>query len=264
VVKGTALLLVQGCSGLAPQTFQYITADPACPNRSPQSTQTSKAAVSSPAKQVVTHEVAPMETVSRLAQMYGVPEGQILRANGLKSGDPLEAGQKLLIPYPSRYKNIVPVFKNDRWRYILVHHTAGTVGKALLVDRIHRERGFEEGLGYHFIIDNGSLDKGNGQVEVAPRWLAQEQGAHCKASNMNDKSIGISLVGNFNIKKPSAAQLHTLTRLVGMLGSYYEIPVSNVIPHRLVPGARTDCPGNLFPWEPFQLSLKQVMALSHC
>jgi len=81
---------------------------------------------------------------------------------------------------------------------------------------------------------------------------------------MNDKSIGISLVGNFNNKKPSAAQLHTLTRLVGLLGGYYEIPVTNVLPHRLVPGARTDCPGNLFPWEKFQLSLKKAMASSYC
>jgi len=264
VVKGAALLLVQGCSGLTSQTFHYIPASPLCSGQSPAKQQAVKQEAASPKERIATHEVAPMETIPRLAQMYGVSEQQLLRANGLKPGEALTAGQQLLIPHPSQYKNIVPVYKNDRWRYILVHHTAGTVGKALLVDRIHRERGFAEGLGYHFLIDNGSLGKGNGQVEVAPRWIGQERGAHCKASNMNDKSIGISLVGNFNNKKPSAAQLHTLTRLVGLLGGYYEIPVTNVLPHRLVPGARTDCPGNLFPWEKFQLSLKKAMASSYC
>jgi N-acetylmuramoyl-L-alanine amidase len=133
------------------------------------------------------------------------------------------------------------------------------VGKALLVDQLHRDRGFEEGLSYHFLIDNGSLGKGNGQLEVAPRWLKQEQGAHCKAFQMNSKSIGIGLVGHFNEQKPSPAQMHTLIQLVAQLCSYYELSSSDVIPHRLVPGARTDCPGNLFPWKSFQLSLKSPL-----
>lgn len=264
IVKGAALLLVQGCSGLTSQTFHYMSSNSPCSDQSPLKQRTAKEKASSKAAKIVTHEVAPLETIPRLAQMYGVSEEQLLRTNGLKPGEVLIPGQKLLIPHPSQYKNIVPVYKNDRWQYILVHHTAGTVGKALLVDRIHRERGFEEGLGYHFLIDNGSLGKGNGQVEVAPRWIRQEQGAHCKASNMNEKSIGIGLVGNFNNKKPSAAQLHTLTQLVGLLGTYYEVPVSYVLPHRLVPGARTDCPGNLFPWEKFQLSLKKAMGSPYC
>lgn len=272
IVKGAALLLVQGCSGLSTLHLASLSANPPptspanspCSGPAPAKQQTAKGSAAPGAEKIVTHEVAPMETIPRLARMYGVPEEQLTRANGLKPGEALIPGQRLLIPHPSQYKNIVPVYRNDRWQYILVHHTAGTVGKALLVDRIHRERGFEEGLGYHFLIDNGSLGKGNGQVEVAPRWIRQEQGAHCRASDMNHKSIGIGLVGNFNNKKPAAAQLHTLTQLAGMLGAYYEIPVANVLPHRLVPGAKTDCPGNLFPWRKFQLSLKKAMASPYC
>lgn len=261
--KGAALLLFQGCSGYATQTCRYI---PAMSKPTGQCTTKAKIAEKgqTKAKEIAIHEVAPMETIPRLAQMYGIPEEQLARANGLQPGETLQPGQKLVIPHPTRYKNIVPVYENDQWQYILVHHTAGKVGKALLVDRVHRDRGFEEGLGYHFLIDNGSLGKGNGQVEVAPRWIRQEPGAHCKASNMNVKSIGIGLVGNFNNCRPSAHQMDTLVQLVSLLGEYYAIPPVNVLPHRLVPGAHTDCPGNLFPWKRFQLSLRKAMASPYC
>lgn len=206
------------------------------------------------------HEVAPFETIPRLAQMYGVAEAELRKANQLKPGEALTPGRQLLIPHPSRYRNIVPVYPNDRWQYIIVHHTAGEFGKALTVDQLHRERGFDEGLGYHFLVDNGSLGKGNGQLEVAPRWIKQEQGAHCKASNMNLNGIGIGLVGNFNDRPPSRAQLHTLMTLVVLLGGYYKIGPCNVLGHRQVPEAKTDCPGHLFPWDKFKFGLTKAMA----
>jgi len=258
MLKGTALLLLQGCSGRLNGTCHYIPPESQA-GRRPHAGNSASSQLNPQPETCTVHEVAPMETLPRLAQMYGVPEQELIKANELKPGEALKPGQKLIIPHPSQYKNIVPVYKNDRWEYIIVHHTAGKVGKALLVDRIHRERGFEEGLGYHFLIDNGSLGKGNGQVEVAPRWIQQEQGAHCKACHMNERSIGIGLVGNFNDRKPSVAQMNTLIQLAALLGTHYEIPVSNVLAHRMVPGAKTDCPGNLFPWRRFQVSLKKVM-----
>ncbi len=206
----------------------------------------------------VVHEVAPMETVPRLAETYGVSEEAICSANGINAKSALTPGRELLIPHPTRFKNMVPVFKKGKWKYIIVHHTAGEFGKALSIDQIHRERGFEEGLGYHFLIDNGTLGKGNGQLEVAPRWLKQEEGAHCKASGMNYVGIGIGLVGNFNNDRPSKAQLHTLTLLVSSLGKYYNIGLPNVFGHRQVPEARTDCPGIRFPWDAFRAGLAKA------
>lgn len=261
MLKGTALLLLQGCSGLANRTLDYLPPHAHLPSR--RAIETAAAVQTDlPKETCVTHEVAPMETVPRLAQMYGVTERELTEANRLKPGEALQPGQKLIIPHPARYKNIVPVYENDRWQYIVIHHTAGKTGKALLVDRIHRERGFDEGLGYHFLVDNGSLGKGDGQLEAAPRWIRQDEGAHCKASNMNVRSIGIGLVGNFNDQKPSAAQMNTLIQLVALLAIHYQIPACNVLGHCMVPGAKTDCPGHRFPWQRFQLSLQQVMPAS--
>lgn len=117
-------------------------------------------------------------------------------------------------------------------------------------------RGFINGLGYHFLIDNGTLGKGDGQIEVSPRWIKQEDGAHCKAGGMNSVGIGVALVGNFNETTPTQAQLNSLLELLRTLMHYYHIPESNILGHRDVPGANTDCPGRLFPWTTVRLALK--------
>lgn len=203
----------------------------------------------------VIHEVAPLETIWRISKMYGVSPEAIKRANNLRS-DSLKIGQKLTIPNATYFKNIIPLYPASKWRYIIVHHTATEIGKAFTIHESHQMRGFINGLGYHFIIDNGTLGKGDGQIEVSPRWIKQEDGAHCKAGGMNSVGIGVALVGNFNEKVPTQAQLNSLIVLLKSLMEYYHIPPTNVMGHRDVPGANTDCPGRLFPWTTVRLALK--------
>jgi len=206
-------------------------------------------------RRTVTHEVAPMESVWRIAKMYEVPEQSIYEANQLKPGDPIRIGQKLVVPNAKGVRNVVPLYASSRWRYLVIHHTATEIGKATLIHNSHQDRGFWKGLGYDFLIDNGTLGKGDGQIEVSPRWIKQQTGAHCQAGGMNTQGIGIALVGNFNAEHPTRAQLESLVYLVTTLRQYYQIPVSNVIGHGSVTGAKTDCPGKHFPWQAF---VKQV------
>jgi N-acetylmuramoyl-L-alanine amidase len=209
------------------------------------------------APQTITHEVAPMESIWRLAKMYEVSEKDIYAANRLKPGDPIQIGQKLVIPNAKALRNVVPLYANTNWKYVVVHHTATEIGKATLIHNSHHDRGFWYGLGYDFLIDNGTLGKGDGQIEVSPRWIKQQEGAHCKADGMNSKGIGVALVGNFNVEQPTSAQIKSLVYLTTTLCKYYRIPASRVVGHRDVPGAKTDCPGRNFPWGPFvrQLNL---------
>jgi len=200
----------------------------------------------------VIHEVAPMETVWRLSKMYGVSMESIYRANGLKPGAPIAIGQKLTIPNATQFHNIIPLYPNTCWRWIVIHHTATDIGKATLIHSNHQDRGFWNGLGYHFLIDNGSLGKGDGQIEVSPRWIKQQKGAHCKVGGMNDMGIGVALVGNFDEGLPTAKQMESLARLIRELTHYYRIPAKNIVGHGDVPGARTDCPGKRFPWAELQ------------
>ena len=180
--------------------------------------------------------------------MYDVPVETICRANRIRSTDPIYTGQKLSIPNAKTMRHVIALYPNPRWKYIIVHHTATDIGNAKLIQRSHEDRGFWHGLGYHFLIDNGTLGKGNGQIEVAPRWIKQQAGAHCKAGGMNEVAIGISLVGNFNQELPTQAQIDSLVYLIKTLCRYYGIPYNNIKGHRDVPGAATDCPGRRFPW----------------
>jgi len=139
-----------------------------------------------------------------------------------------------------------------RWRYIVIHHMAAPRGSAAVIDRMHKKRGWD-GLGYHFVIGNGSLT-GNGQVEVGYRWKRQEKGAHARARTGDDNrwnlhGIGICLIGDFTKTAPSARQLDTLERLVRALRAEYGISVDNIVPHRFV--RPTECPGPKFPWREF-------------
>jgi len=204
----------------------------------------------------ITHEVGPLETVWRISRMYDVTAESIYAANGLKAGDPLRIGQKLTIPNAKCLRHVIALYPNPQWKYIIVHHTATDIGNASLVHRSHEDRGFWYGLGYHFLIDNGTLGKGDGQIEESPRWIKQQNGAHCKAGGMNQKGIGIALVGNFNMDLPTAGQMQSLTYLLKMLCQYYKIPACNIMGHRDVDGAATDCPGKRFPWP----ALRQELA----
>ena len=134
-----------------------------------------------------------------------------------------------------------------RWKHIVLHHSATSIGGAKRFDKYHREtRGWNE-LGYHFVIGNGS-DTPDGYVEVGPRWEKQKHGAHCKTRDnyFNDHGIGICLVGDFTRTRPSPAQLASLTKLVRFLSVSCGISPGNISRHGAITG-KTQCPGRYFP-----------------
>jgi LysM repeat protein len=222
---------------------------------SPEVVEKSMASLGAP--RTIEHEVGPLETVWRIARMYDVSPESIYAANGIKPNDPLKNGQKLIIPNAKMLRHIINLYPNPQWKFIILHHTATDMGNAKTINRSHGERGFWNGLGYHFLIDNGTLGKGDGQIEMSPRWIRQQNGAHCKAGGMNDKSIGIALVGNFNLESPTPNQIQSLTYLLRILCDYYRIPSGNIMGHREVEGAHTECPGRNFPIASFRQPLRK-------
>ena len=202
-----------------------------------------------------THTVAPGETLWRISKIYNVPMASILQVNRLHNSQQLKMGQQLTIPYASKPQQIISLFPSHQWTYIIVHHSATQEGSSLQFHRYHQEKGWDS-IGYHFVIDNGKSGKPDGFIEITPRWLKQQHGAHCKASDMNIKAIGICLVGNFNQDEVTPAQIDSLIYLVNELKGYYKIPKNNILGHRQVPGSQTDCPGNNFPWDRFKRQLK--------
>lgn len=167
---------------------------------------------------------------------------------------------KLLTPTKSR---VVPIDENiprnwlppsqveKKWTAIVIHHSGTTNGNAAIFDKWHREGNHWEGVGYDFVIGNGT-NSGNGEVEVTYRWRRQVTGAHCggTAGNWANKdAVGICLVGNFNQTLPTSWQMQSLAKLVRFLQNRYGIPKSRIYGHNTTPGAgtATDCPGKKFP-----------------
>lgn len=133
------------------------------------------------------------------------------------------------------------------WRHIVLHHSATEEGNATQFDAEHKKRGWD-GLGYHFVIGNGH-GSGDGQIEVGWRWRQQREGAHAGTGNVeyNRFGIGICLVGNFEKRAPTAKQIDSLVRLMRYLMLRCAIPAKEVVGHKTVRPAPTDCPGKMFP-----------------
>jgi hypothetical protein len=144
-----------------------------------------------------------------------------------------------------------PSSVEKRWTAIIIHHSATQNGDAAIFDKWHREGNHWQGVGYDFVIGNGS-NSGNGEVEATFRWQKQITGAHCGGtpSNWANKDgIGICLVGDFDKTQPTNAQMQSLVRLVRFLQSRYGIPRNRIYGHGATPGAGTvtNCPGRNFP-----------------
>jgi hypothetical protein len=154
----------------------------------------------------------------------------------------------------SFYRNIPrdwlpPSALEKRWIAIVIHHSGTENGNAAIFDKRHREENHWEGIGYDFVIGNGT-DSGDGRVEVTFRWRKQIAGAHCGGTPgnwANKEAIGICLVGNFNRTVPTARQMQSLVKLTRFLQKRYRISKSRIYSHNTTPGARvTDCAGKRF------------------
>jgi N-acetyl-anhydromuramyl-L-alanine amidase AmpD len=127
------------------------------------------------------------------------------------------------------------------WKWIVIHHSATPGGSMAFFDKEHKAKGWD-GVGYHFVIGNGT-ESGDGQIEVTQRWPLQKWGAHAKTvdNRFNEHGIGICLVGNFDVERPSPKQMQSLARLVAHLSQTYRISPQNVVGHKDTKA--TDCPG---------------------
>jgi len=147
--------------------------------------------------------------------------------------------------------------KRRRWQFIVVHNSGTRQGNARAFDYYHRHvRRMQNGLAYHFVIGNGT-STGNGQIEVGDRWRRQINGGHVHSDYLNNISLGICLVGDFNRDQPTRAQLDACEELIRYLRDRCgktergAIPVK---PHREINPPRwpTDCPGDVFPYSWFR------------
>lgn len=146
-----------------------------------------------------------------------------------------------------------PDVLSNRWKNIVIHHSATLSGNAAIFDRAHHERGMNNGLAYHFVIDNGHGAK-DGLVEVSPRWVKQLDGGHLRGDESNYDSIGICLVGDFTKLPPTKKQVASLKALLLKIMQITNLKTADINCHKKMPGQATACPG-LLPVEAISKNL---------
>ncbi len=117
------------------------------------------------------------------------------------------------------------------WKAIVIHDSGRLSGSARTLDERHKAMG-REGLGYHFVVDNGTEGQKDGVIEVGYRWQHQETGDYLAPSEntqwFHNNAVGISLVGDADRKPFTQAQLHELVWLVQKLQRRFNIPADAV------------------------------------
>jgi len=125
-------------------------------------------------------------------------------------------------------------------KYIVIHYTATPVERdfsAADIDRMHKKRGWK-GIGYHkYIRKSGLVEKGR---------PLREQGAHVRGHNHH--SVGVCYEGGVYADSPNVGrdtrtpeQKAAMIRVIQELLDRY--PGAEVVGHRDMPGAATQCPG---------------------
>ena len=133
--------------------------------------------------------------------------------------------------------------------HIMMHCSAtkdsGTVSWQA-IRRYHIETKHWRDIGYHF-----GVELVNTEYEILVGRMPGEKGAHCPLQDMNEKAVGICVVGDFDLVEPSRVQWHLAARIVRYLRLLLGIPVENVIGHREIDPHKT-CPGLRFDMNLFR------------
>lgn len=129
---------------------------------------------------------------------------------------------------------------------IIIHCSASDWGSRKVIDKWHKERGWDE-IGYHFVITNGFIDYARPYLPendgVIQRGRAIDKvGAHVKRHNRH--SVGICLIGKAHF---SGSQLKSLTELVKKLMCKHNIHTDNIFGHYEFDRNKT-CPNIEMDW----------------
>lgn len=133
------------------------------------------------------------------------------------------------------------IWREYRWRWIVIHHQGSDTGDLASIQRYHREQRGWSDAAYHFVINNGSRGTVPGQIEESDRWKKRINAGSTKRGLVNRMSIAIVLVGNFQKHPPSPQQKEKLIKLLTRLSREYSIPPERIRGHGEVDN--TECPG---------------------
>ena len=208
----------------------------------------------------VSYVVKKGDSLGSIASRFGVKVSTLTLVNKITRPDLIRVGQKLIVPLkggnfkpaPSLLSSTVKRSldgirpKSGKWKRIVIHHSATPTDDAMNMHRVHKARGMKNGLAYHFVISNGSRKASDGEIFMGGRWKDQLDGGHMKSLTYNRTSIGICLIGNFELRAPTTQQMNSLEGLCEYLMKRCGIRVDQVTTHKILHRNHTKCPGKYF------------------
>ena len=208
----------------------------------------------------ISYVVRKGDSLGLIAKRFGVSSNDLALINKISRPDLIRVGQKLTIPLSgskrfatpnlldpttlSRLNSIRPT--PGKWDRIIIHHSATPIDDAVNMHKVHLARGMKNGLAYHFVISNGSRKARDGEIYLSNRWKGQLDGGHVKKHSANQTSIGICLIGNFEVRPPTSKQLSALEGLCEYLMKRCNLQVNDVTTHTIFHPKHTVCPGKHF------------------
>ncbi|MEQ9453676.1 MAG: peptidoglycan recognition family protein [Phycisphaeraceae bacterium] len=127
---------------------------------------------------------------------------------------------------------LLDVAEPAQWQSIIIHDSGSASGSAEQINRDH-ERDGRGGLGYHFVVGNGT-GSGDGQIEAGFRWRLQSQGrflAGAESDRWHRIAIGIAVVGDADGGPMTATQRASLIDLVSAIQKRFGIRSNRVFVH---------------------------------
>ena len=208
----------------------------------------------------ISYTIKKGDSLGSIATRFGVKQSVLTAINNITRPDLIKIGQKLIIPLKGTSHKASPLLtskvisslnkihpRSGQWKHIVIHHSATPVDDALNMHRVHKARGMKNGLAYHFVISNGSRKAYDGEIYIGGRWVGQLDGGHMKKLSDNKSSIGICLIGNFELRAPTEKQLKSLEGLCEFLMKKCGLSPSQVTTHKVHHPNHTVCPGKFFP-----------------
>jgi N-acetylmuramoyl-L-alanine amidase len=124
--------------------------------------------------------------------------------------------------------------------HIILHCSAtrdsGTVSWDA-IRRFHTDiRGWSD-IGYHF-----GVEEVNGVLAILRGRNMFTQGAHCRAGGMNSHSIGVCVVGDYDLEPPDPYRVSVTLDLLTKLCFVLSIPAAHVLGHGELEVSKS-CPG---------------------
>jgi len=132
---------------------------------------------------------------------------------------------KIIDKIDEKFRNL----KTNFPEWLVVHHAKAPASQSFeTIKNYHvRYRKFDT-IGYQYlIVKNGDIYRGRPDLM---------HGAHTKEQNINKKSLGICLTGDFDVFLPTKEQVDSLRGLLEVKRKQYYIPLDRIVPHRFFLG----------------------------